>query len=237
MLNVALNLSCTFKATHWQFNTRGERCSHRLLHAAGCENQSSRPGRFFLRCRQSQLFSPEFFTKIVELSLLGLWIKLLIISFVGKRCENNLWQKLPEIQGHCIHRICGDVVCTAGNRADGSEAVGSSHHCPGISGLLPETVWNYSCLVVPPNSLNMASHSKLKKLLKNVLNTCLFCCVVFTVYINILCDVHAIFEFLSSELNVLPEFTGREKQSCSCGQQSAEGQCRSNATVCWITAL
>lgn len=123
------------------------------------------------------LLPKKISTRITELSFVGLLMELWIIFFVGKRCANNLWQKLPEIKGHRIHRVCGDVLCTSGNRPDWSEAAWSSHHRPGISGRFHDTVWIYSCFVVLTNVLNITCHTRqLFELIDFFfLNTHLFC--------------------------------------------------------------
>lgn len=57
-----------------------------------------------------------------------------LVLSAGKRCENDLRQKLQKIQGYCIYRVCGGFFCTTGNWIDRPEAFRSAYHCPGLSG-------------------------------------------------------------------------------------------------------
>ena len=61
-------------------------------------------------------------------------LKLSLFVSEGQRCTNDLGQKLKEIKGDRIYRVCGGFLCTTGNWTDWPETVRSTHHCPGLSG-------------------------------------------------------------------------------------------------------
>lgn len=67
-----------FKATNWQSNTGGEGCPHSFLHAACCQNQSPRPGRFLLSRRKGQ----------------SIFFKLLLCVIKNSVCITNSWHHL-----------------------------------------------------------------------------------------------------------------------------------------------
>lgn len=60
--------------------------------------------------------------------------KLSLFPSEGQRRENDLRQKLQEIEGHCVHRVCGVFFSSPGNWTDWPEAVRGPYHCPGVSG-------------------------------------------------------------------------------------------------------
>lgn len=52
----------------------------------------------------------------------------------GAGREDDLRQELPTLQRHRLYRVCGSSVGTAGHRADGAKAAGSSHHRASLAG-------------------------------------------------------------------------------------------------------
>lgn len=52
----------------------------------------------------------------------------------GEGRQNDLGQKLQEVEGYRLHRVCGLVFGSIGHWTDGPEAVRSAHHSPGLPG-------------------------------------------------------------------------------------------------------